>query len=337
MSSSSKSGSILSMFIAIFFIVDAAPRCGRGGGPKRPLNKGEWANSKVLADKLDHPSAIAADDKFIYFVTGGTIASQQEGTNNVIVMKIDDGKSITVFNGGDKYIPDTHFLLVDDNYIYFSIGSLVRVPVLGGEIQKISVAGMPTDFVMDDENYYWHPFVGEGMKPAPFYSLSKKGGTAKAITDPRPSANSLCIDDEFIYWIQTDGIYKMQKKGGEITKVYSTPDKQITSGLQIDADNFYFTQGDGKQTLMKVSKEGGAAKQLAPAINQTMDFLVDNKNVYFFADEGSFAPIALKKVSKNGGDVVTMDSGNAGWIKHLAQNKTHIFFTDISKLRSIEK
>jgi len=337
MSSNSKSGSILSMFIAIIFIVDVAPRCGSGGRRPEPPLKGEWVKSKVLADKLDHPSALAADDSLIYFITGGTVASQKEGTNNVMVMPTAGGAPITVFQGGDKYIPDTYILLTDETHIYFSVGSLVRIPKLGGTPEKISVAGKPTDFVMDNENYYWHPYVGEGMPPAPFYSLSKKGGEAKAITDPRPSANGLCIDDEFIYWVQTDGIYKMQKKGGDIVKVYSTPDKQITSGLQIDSENFYFTQGDGKQALMKLSKEGGEATQLAPSINQTMDFLVDDTNVYYFANQGSFEPLALKKVSKKGGDAVTMDQGEAGWIGHLAQNKTHIFFTDISKLRSIQK
>jgi uncharacterized protein DUF5050 len=293
-----------------------------------------WTKSKVLAAKLDHPQAIAVDGKYLYFILGGTVASQNEGTNNVMRMPIEGGTPAVVFKGGAKYIPDTFFLMLDEKYAYFSVGSLVRVPKDGGgPLEDISIAGMPTEFVMDNENYYWYPFVGEGMPPAPFYSIPKKGGTAQAITDPRPSANGLCIDDQFIYWIQTTGIYRKPKTGGEITQVYTTPNGQITSGLKLDAENFYFTQGTSKHALYKLSKGGGEPVLLAKSIDSAVDFVVGETDVYFQRERSMYTDF-LSKVSKNGGEVIDLDYG---YLRSLAVGKTDVYFTDVSNIYSIPK
>ena len=47
--------------------------------------------ARVLADNQDHPSKIVSDGAFVFYVTGGTIASQNEGTNNVNRISLKDG------------------------------------------------------------------------------------------------------------------------------------------------------------------------------------------------------------------------------------------------------
>lgn len=324
---SSNSHSFLWRLATVAILFGGLSGCGVKNSEPR------WPKSKVLASGLDHPQAIAVDEKHIYFVMGGTIASQNEGTNNVMRMPIEGGPPSVVFKGGDKYIPDTFFLTLDERYVYFSVGSLVRVLKEGGPLEEISIAGMPTEFVMDNENYYWHPFVGEGMQPAPFYTVSKKGGHAQAITDPRPSANGLCIDDQFIYWIQTTGIYRKPKSGGEITQVYATPEGQISSGLRLDADNFYFTQGRSKHALYKLSKSGGEPLQLAKSINSAADFVLGETDVYF-QRERNLNTDYLSKVSKTGGEAVDLDYG---YMRSLAVGKTAVYFTDINTIYSIPK
>src|ERR1044072_3046799 len=69
-----------------------------------------WTKSKIIAAKLDHPQALAVDGKYLYFILGGTVASQNEGTNNVMRMPIEGGAPTIVFKGGAKYIPDSFFL-----------------------------------------------------------------------------------------------------------------------------------------------------------------------------------------------------------------------------------
>jgi hypothetical protein len=306
--------------------------CGLSGCELKTTEP-SWTKSKIIAAKLDHPQAIAVDGKYLYFILGGTVASQNEGTNNVMRMPIEGGTPTVVFKGGEKYIPDTFFLILDDRYAYFSVGSLVRVPKDGGALEEISIAGMPTEFVMDNENYYWYPFVGEGMPAAPFYSIPKKGGTAQAITDPRPSANGLCIDDRFIYWIQTTGIYRKPKNGDQITQVYATPNGQITSGLKLDADNFYFTQGTSKHALYKLSKAGGEPLLLAKSIDSAVDFVVGETDLYFQRERSLYTDF-LSKVSKNGGEVVDLDYG---YLRSMAVGKTDVYFTDVSNIYSIPK
>src|SRR3954464_123589 len=90
-----------------------------------------WSKAAVLADKEDHPSKIVTDGETVYFVTGGTVASQHEGTNNIKKISLKDGTVSILVKGGD-IIPDTT-LASDDKYVYWSDGgSLSRVPKVGG-------------------------------------------------------------------------------------------------------------------------------------------------------------------------------------------------------------
>jgi len=109
-----------------------------------------------------------------------------------------------------------------------------------------------------------------------------------------------------------------------------------------DADNFYFAQmqSSGHSVLMKLGKKSGEVTQLAPSINHVFEFMIDDLNVYYFDEipgTGSFGPISLKKVAKTGGDPVTLDQGEAGWIKYLAVDSKQIYFTDISKVYAVAK
>ena len=79
----------------------------------------------------------------------------------------------------------------------------------------------------------------------------------------------------------------------------------------------------------------------APALSQRLaEFVIDEANIYYFDDvkgQGSFGPVALMKIPKNGGTPVEIDRGNAGWIRYLAVDAKQIYFTDISKVYAIAK
>ena len=95
-----------------------------------------WSKARVLAEKEDHPSKIVSDGEAVYFVTGGTVASQQEKTNNIKRISLKDG-SVSVFVRGGDVIPDTT-LAIDDKYVYWSDGgNILRVPKAGGVNEKI--------------------------------------------------------------------------------------------------------------------------------------------------------------------------------------------------------
>lgn len=296
----------------------------------------EWQKAKVLAEKLDHPNALTADGEFLYFITGGTIASLNEGTSGVWKMPLAGGQPIQLFKGFKKddksvVLPDTFFLAVDEKYVYWSSGTIWRTPKTGGESAPITF-GSPTDFALDEERIYWHNFGGENAPPTPIYFADKKGGAAKPLTEPLITSG-IVADKEFIYWVQTDGIYKISKTGGEKSKIYSALEKQNLSDLIADTDNFYFTQGDGRNALYKLAKSGGEAVKIAPSINHAHQFFVDEYNIYFVLNESSFSA-ALVKISKNGGEVTKLDSGH---IASMTIGKEKIFVSDVQKIYALEK
>jgi hypothetical protein len=68
--------------------------------------------------------------------------------------------------------------------------------------------------------------------------------------------------------------------------------------------------------------------------------LADDTNIYYFEvakNAGFPGPIAIWKVSKNGGPPIELDRGDAGWTKYLAADEKQIYFTDISKVYALPK
>ncbi len=295
----------------------------------------EWTKAKVLADKLDHPSAITADEKNIYFVTGGTIASLNEGTSGVWKMPISGGPPSLLFKGYKKdentvILPASFVLATDDKYLYFSAGHIYRVPKDGGDAVQVT-AGTPTEMTVDNERIYWHNFVGEGMAATPAYSIAKAGGEVKTMTGA-VNISAIAVDDTSLYWAQPDGIYKTPKSGGDPVKVYAAPDKQSISGLAADRESLYFTIGSGKNALMKIAKTGGDPVKLIDEINHTHRFFVDDATIYFVKNEGSFGT-SVNFMPKNGGPSQKAD---AGYIASYFAVKEKIYVADISKIYELD-
>jgi hypothetical protein len=221
--------------------------------------------------------------------------------------------------------------MTDEKYVYWSSGTIWRTPKDGGESEKITT-GMPTEMALDETRIYWHNFGGENAPPTPIYVVDKKGGAAKAFSEP-VIASDIAIDKDFVYWAQNDGIYKLPKSGGEKLKVFAAPEKQSVSGLISDNDNFYFTLGNGRNALMKIPKQGGEAVKIAPEINHANHFYTDGKFVYFVKDEGTFSN-SLNKVAISGGEIVQIDSGYSA---SFTVGKDKVFVTDIARIYSLDK
>ena len=305
-------------------------------------NVPSWSKTRVLSDKEDHPAKVISDGESVFFLTGGTVASMNEGTNNIKKVSLKDG-AVSVLVKGGQIIPD-QILAVGEKFLYWSDGgNIKRVEKGGGESETlVAGAAKPDEMVMDGENLYWLIWTGEGSPPQPIMYAPRNGGEPKQLTPPQPPTTGLCLDGEFLYFMTGEGIKKISKRGGAVSDFYRNESKQPSLGLQQDAENFYFAQmnSSGHSALMKLNKKSGQVTQLAPSANHTMDFVVNHGNVYYFDEvpkTGSFGPVALRRVSINGGESVDLDQGNASWIKHLAVDTKQVYFTDISRVYAIAK
>ena len=304
-----------------------------------------WTKTKLLAQNEDHPSKIIADGAFVYFVTGaGTIAAKNEGTNNIKRISLKDGTVSVLVKGGEHFPSDA--LAVDEKFLYWSDGgTILRVPKTGGESEAVvsDAPGSPAEMVVDSDNIYWLIWSGgERAQPVPVMFAPKKGGPAKQLAPRQSGANGICLDGNSVYWTTPGGIKKAPKTGGEATFVFENPTQWPTIGLICDAENFYYAQMNtkGHSALMKLSKKGGAPTQIAPSINHTFEFVADDARIYYFDNEpggGMIGTVALRIVSKNGGDPVMLDHGQPGWVKFIAVDKTQVYFTDIANVYALPK
>jgi sugar lactone lactonase YvrE len=304
-----------------------------------------WTKTKLLAQNEDHPSKIIADGAFVYFVTGaGTIAAKNEGTNNIKRISLKDGSVSVLVKGGEHFPSDA--LAVDDKFLYWSDGgTILRVRKDGGESEAVvsDAPGSPAEMVVDNYNLYWLIWSGgEKPHPVPVMFAPKKGGAAKQLAPPQTGANGICLDGDSVYWTTPAGIKKAPKTSGEAKFVYENPTQWPTIGLVCDEENFYYAQMNSKgySALMKLAKKGGAPTQIAPAMNHTFDFVLDDANIYYFDNEpggGMIGTVVLLKVSKNGGESSILDHGRAGWVRFIAVDKTHVYFTDIANVYALTK
>jgi hypothetical protein len=323
MTRSPRNQSLLSLWLALALLLLCIIGC----------KSAVW-KARVLADNQDHPSKIISDGTSVFFVTGGTLASQNEGTNNINRIALKDG-SVSVLVRGGEHLP-SQTLAVDDKFLYWAEpGRIYRVLKTGGESEVIvhDAPGQPDEVTVDDENIYWLVYGGSGSHNLPVLFAKKSGGASQKLATGQEGYSGLCVDRDFVYWVAATGIKKVPKVGGADTFVYRNPNKGPMSDMVQDADNLYYAQMDNRNTwvLMKIPKKGGEPTKLAPSISEVMQFVAADNSIYYF-DREKANTYLLRKVSTGGGEPLTLDRGEDSWNKFLAVDGTQVYFTTIGKV-----
>lgn len=299
----------------------------------KEMKEPEWVKARLIADDLDSPSALHTDDNFIYYVTGGNLASLKAGTSGVWKKSIEGGEPIQLFKGFQKdeltvILPQTFVLTTDEKYLYFAAGNIYRIPKEGGEAKQIT-PGMPTEMIVDEDNIYWQNFVGEGMNPTPVYSINQNGGEVKVLTDPKIILD-IAADKENLYWAQPDGIYKTPKKGGTKSLIITPKNGSRINGMILEQNSIYFLNDN---TICMIPKNGDASVELVSNVNIVHKFFADENNLYFVRNEGSFGT-SINKIPIKGGNHEKIDSG---YIKSYTVGKDKIYVSDSSKIYELLK
>lgn len=311
--------------ISLAFALTALLAGVLGCGESKPQ---KWQNARSLADNLDHPSALTADGTTLYFVTGGTVASKNEGTNNLMKMPVGGGAPEVLFKGGDLII-DPHSIVTDEGSVYFSANGLRKVAKSGGDAKLLTAAFSASEMIVDKDSIFWLPFVGQGMPPAPIYKISKNGGEAVALTGPRDGANGMSADADNIYWIERSGIYRVPKTGGAVETVHSAAAGKAIGDLKADGDAFYFLEGDTAKRLYRFPRSGGPPVEIAKDVSQ---FWLGADQIVFSRFVDSFS-VAIIRVAKTGGAEVELDRN--GHLADLAIAGKTVLVADVRGLYSI--
>lgn len=312
---------LLNISVAVIMLLIIASGCGEPAPRK-------WSNARLVAGGLDHPSALISDAETLYFVTGGTIAARNEGTNNLMKMPLSGGKPEILFKGGDL-IPETSALAIDESHVYFSANGLRRIPKKGGDAELIASVAPVSQIVTDVDSVYWIPFVGEGMVPGHVSKAPKKGGQPVNLTGPRGGAHGLCVDEANVYWIERNGIHRVPKQGGASESIFSAATDRPVGSLRLDSNDFYFLEGDSPKRLMKLPKAGGQPVEITKNVSR---FWIGGDSIIIERFVTSFSP-ALLRISKTDGSETELDRD--GYLAGLYPAGSRIFISDVTSIQII--
>jgi hypothetical protein len=313
---------------ALILLAAAACACG-GGEPETPApGTPSWSRCTRVARDQDHPTAIAVDGAFAYFMTGGTT----KGDNAIRRVALDGGQIETVSQGG--FVP-AGAIAVDDASVYWTNeygGTLMRAPKTGGSPERLAgpLQGFVRFVALDADAVYVAAFDRQQPTGA-IYRIAKGGGEPAPIVTGQPTIGGLAVDETSVYWTTPAGVMKVAKAGGQPAAVVAAGAAGPPIRVLADAQNLYFfwPKETGKYTLARVAKTGGEPVVLADPVYATMDLAATDTAIFYFAQEG--IGYALRSVEKAGGAPRTLDTGliPSG---QLAAADSLVYFTDLTTL-----
>lgn len=243
--------------------------CGQAG------NAPEWPKGRKIAGKergLSHISDIVVDERFAYVIIGGTIADANAGTSGLRKVELATG-AVTILDDG-KRMPQSEQggLVADDKYLYWNAGgSILRMAKEGGtaEVVVSENVGIGIDMAVDDRSVYWanHGYYSAGSPSV-----------------PQP-------------------VYCAVKTGGR-SEVFAG-EQMVPGDIVIDDQFVYWRSAAG---IIKKARSGGTPQTvLATTGNENAaELVINGDDLYFAFRAEGISRFALKKISKNGGEAVTI-------------------------------
>ena len=266
---------------------------GCSGEWSKPI--AEWTNSKKIAgkeQKLSHISGLAVDEKFAYLTVGGTVADQNEGLSGLRKIALDSG-AVTILDDG-KNMPQAENggIALDDKFVYWNAGGKIwRISKDGGAPQIVAAenVGIGVDLTLDDKKVYW---------------TDHKYYSANSPTLPSP-------------------IYAVQKTGGK-AEIFADQ-QQNPGGLAADDKFVYWQTVKG---IWKQAKTGGKIEVVFQVGDDENvgQLSQDGENLYFGFRGSGGSRWALRKISKQGGEPLTLVENYS--LQPIAVDEANIYYFD---------
>ncbi|WP_437659224.1 DUF5050 domain-containing protein [Sorangium sp. So ce1182] len=203
----------------------------------------------AMASQHRYPSALAADETFLYFASGGTEDVATGDNNDGYIYRAKPGTS-----EAEAMIPadpDPKALWVNDSHVYWASGgdddpvipsALRRVDKVSLEVETLVEVGYVVSVIGDASALYFGDGSGENL-----YTVPLDGGEPVLLASDAGKPAHLAQDAENIYWTGgavTNKVYKVAKSGGEVTVI--AENEAEPAGIAVDAEFVYWANvGDG--------------------------------------------------------------------------------------------
>lgn len=271
---------------------------------------------EVLANDDGELGGLALDADAVYWSQGNTIRRRAKGGGDSIVLT--------------KTTAAPSRLAVDGTHVYWtesSSGNIGRVPKVGGSAEILAAGEVkPFALAVDADAVYWATMMGNVIR------LGMQGGGApQTLTDLAWNCSDLALDDDAVYWsdgINDGNLGRILKTGGAGPTLH--PVDGIPGSFAIDSASIYVWVADPSTDSWpgqprRVAKSGGAMSALAPfGKHGDGQLTVDATHVYWCSsDDGNL----VKKVTKEGGVVVNLASGNDQCMA-IAVDATHVYWIE---------
>lgn len=273
--------------------------------------RGETVAPVAIVSNEYLPSAVAVDEKSVYWVTDA--GSKIKRVNKA-------GGDPTIVVTGQRAIRE---IFVDENYIFFVVlGEIKRASKDGGPattlVSSTLIGYAKILFDMDQTSIYFLADLNEKYK---LLKVRKDGGAAVTLASKIYLPAGLATDGTNVYWtdLADDRIRRVSVNGGPIKILgrcsstlavaldgeelyclrsgiarFSKTDSKSFPMLTIKTDNDdhrlvfdeanFYTRGSVKGAfgLYKISRNGGRHELMAPLdLFTTSDFVIDSSSIYW--------------------------------------------------------
>jgi hypothetical protein len=245
------------------------------GGCVDPLGffKPSHADPELLGSTRAKPFALAVDDTHLYAV------SWHGGERQAYIERVALAGGSPQLLATDQGAPGAgqKAALVAGGSLYWTTESvLMRVPVAGGEPQRVAAYGGYSPLAADASHVYFFGGFDRGL-----YRMAIAGDEPELLIEGIGGA-VLAVDAEAVYWgagrVVGGEIHRAAKTSGDWTPTQVTPYK--TNFFFLDDDAIYLCGSDptaapGPSLLYRVAKEGGAPERVGGDCGGETGVLVD--------------------------------------------------------------
>ncbi|WP_437898918.1 DUF5050 domain-containing protein [Sorangium sp. So ce124] len=214
----------------------------------------------AMASQHAYPMALAADETYLYFASGGTEATAPADSNDGYIYRVKPGTTkVEAMTAAD---PDPKALWVNASHVYWASGgdndpvipsALKRVDKSTLEMETLVEIGYLLSVIGDESSVYFGDGDGHNI-----YKMPLDGGVPAVLAADAGMAEHLAQDAANIYWTggaTTNKVYKVAKAGGDVTVIAENEGEP--AGIAVDAQFVYWANtGDGG--VFKAPIAGGA-------------------------------------------------------------------------------